>query len=61
MNWLAAFGGRYAAFVDTAYAVAAVVFAAMVLDTLLRARRWRLAAEAAEALSDGSPETDRRG
>jgi heme exporter protein D len=41
--------GRYAAFVWPAYAVSAAVVAAMVADTLLRARRWRRRAQALEA------------
>jgi heme exporter protein D len=39
--------GRYAVFVWPAYAVTALVFLVLILDTLLRARRWRRAAEAA--------------
>jgi heme exporter protein D len=34
-------GGKYAAFIWPAYAVTAIGFAWMTLDTLLRARRWR--------------------
>ena len=55
MNWLTALGGRYAVFVDTAYAVAAAVLATMTIDTLLRARRWRRAA--AEALRSAAEES----
>ena len=33
--------GKYAVFVWPAYGVTAVVFAAMIADSLLRARRWR--------------------
>ena len=40
---------KYAAFVWPAYAVTALVFAWMVIDTLLRARRWRKQAERVEA------------
>jgi len=40
--------GRYAIFVWPAYAVTAIVFAILILDSLLRARRWRLAVEAAK-------------
>ena len=39
--------GRYAAYVWAAYGVSAAVLLALVADTLLRARRWRRAAEAA--------------
>jgi heme exporter protein D len=38
--------GRYALFVWPAYAVTGLVFAVLTLDSLLRARRWRRAAEA---------------
>ena len=37
---------KYAAFIWPAYAVTVLGFAWMVLDTLLRARRWRRRAEA---------------
>jgi heme exporter protein D len=37
--------GRYALFVWPAYAVTGLVFAVLTLDSLLRARRWRRAAE----------------
>ena len=40
--------GRYAAYVWSSYAVSAVVLAALVADTLLRARRWRREAERGE-------------
>ncbi|MDP1631108.1 MAG: heme exporter protein CcmD [Caulobacter sp.] len=33
--------GKYAAFVWPAFAVTALVFAAMIADSLLRARRWK--------------------
>jgi heme exporter protein D len=33
--------GKYAAFVWPAFAVTALVFAWMVIDSLARARRWR--------------------
>jgi heme exporter protein D len=39
---------KYAAFVWPAYAATALVFAWMVIDTLLRARRWRRRAEQLE-------------
>ena len=38
--------GRYAPFVWPAYAITAIVIAALVVDSLLRARRWRREAEA---------------
>ena len=39
---------KYAAFVWPAYAITAVVFAWMVVDTLFRAGRWRRRAERSE-------------
>ena len=36
---------KYAAFVWPAYAITALVFAWMAIDTLLRARHWRKQAE----------------
>jgi heme exporter protein D len=36
---------RYAAFVWPAYGVTALIFAWMLIDTVLRARRWRRLAE----------------
>lgn len=39
---------KYALFVWPAYAITAVAFAWMVIDTLLRARRWRRQAERLE-------------
>ena len=39
---------KYAAFVWPAYGVSAVVFAWMVIDTLLRSARWRRQAESLE-------------
>jgi len=41
--------GKYAAFVWPAYGITALVFAAMVADSLRRARRWRREAERREA------------
>jgi heme exporter protein D len=38
--------GKYAVFVWPAYGVTALVFAGLILDSLLRARRWRRAAQA---------------
>jgi heme exporter protein D len=40
--------GRYAMFVWPAYAVTGLVFAILILDSLLRARRWRRAVKAAK-------------
>lgn len=37
--------GKYAAFVWPAFAVTALVFAGMILDSLARARRWKREAE----------------
>jgi len=37
--------GKYAPFVWGAYGLSAVVIIAMVIDSLLRARRWRRAAQ----------------
>ncbi len=34
-------GGKYAAFIWPAYGVSVLGFAWMILDTVLRARRWR--------------------
>ena len=39
--------GKYGPYVWPAYALTAIVIAALVIDSLLRARRWRRAAEAA--------------
>lgn len=41
MNHLVLPGGKYAVFIWPAYAVSVLGFAWMILDTLLRARRWR--------------------
>lgn len=40
--------GRYATYVWAAYGVSALVLLAAAVDTLLRARRWRRAAERRE-------------
>lgn len=40
--------GKYAAFVWPAYAITALVFAAMIGLTLAKARRWRRKAEQAK-------------
>jgi heme exporter protein D len=37
--------GRYAVFVWPAYAISALVLVALVVDSLLRARRWKREAE----------------
>ena len=37
--------GKYAVFVWPAYGVTALVFIVMIADSVLRARRWRRAAE----------------
>ena len=37
--------GRYAAFIWPAYGLSALVIAAMVAETLVRARRWKARAE----------------
>ena len=50
---------KYAAFVWPAYGVTAVVFAWMVLDTVLRAGRWRRLAERQER-AEPNDEGDRR-
>ncbi len=39
---------KYAAYIWPAYAVSALAFVWMVLDTLIRARRWRRRAERLE-------------
>jgi heme exporter protein CcmD len=49
------FGGRHAAFVWAAYAVTAPVLAGLVVDTLLKARRWRRAAERPPSTGDQPP------
>jgi len=40
--------GKYGPFVWPAYAITALIFAVMMADSVLRARRWRKAAEEAE-------------
>lgn len=50
--------GKYAVFVWPAYGVTAVMFAALILETLWRARRWRREVERREAdaaARDGRP------
>jgi heme exporter protein D len=46
------FAGRHAAFVWAAYGVTAPVIAALVIESLARARRWRRAVEAHDAKPD---------
>ena len=41
--------GRYGAYVWPAYAITALVFAGLIVDTLLRARRWRRQTERLQA------------
>lgn len=45
--------GKYAAFVWPAFAITAIVFAAMVAASLNHARRWRARAEALEREEQG--------
>ncbi len=45
--------GRYAAFIWPAYGISALAFAWMIVDSLVRARRWRRAAEALEKARGG--------
>lgn len=40
--------GKYAPFVWPAYGLTAAVFALLIIDSLLRARRWRRTAERRE-------------
>ncbi|HZZ89875.1 MAG TPA: heme exporter protein CcmD [Caulobacteraceae bacterium] len=46
---------KYAAFVWPAYGVTALVFAWMLIDTLLRAARWKRRAADPAADRDGRP------
>ena len=41
--------GKYAAFVWPAYGLTALIFLGLIVDTVLRARRWRKAVERREA------------
>jgi heme exporter protein D len=41
----ALFAGKYAAYIGPAYAITALVFAALVVSSLSHARRWRRRAE----------------
>jgi heme exporter protein D len=45
MMTLAAFAGKYAAFILPAYGICALLFAWMIVDTLARARYWRAESE----------------
>ena len=38
--------GHYGAYIIPAYAISALVLSALVIESLLRARRWKRAAEA---------------
>jgi heme exporter protein CcmD len=44
--------GKYAIYIVPAYAIAAVVIAVMVAETLARAGRWKREVEAREALRE---------
>ena len=44
--------GRYAVFIWPAYGITALTLLALVVDSLLRAARWRKAAEAERAPPD---------
>ena len=48
--------GKYALFVWPAYGITALVFALLVVDSLLRARRWRRAVQAAEMAAEPNAE-----
>ena len=47
--------GRYAIYILPAYGISAVVLVALVIETLLRARRWRRAAEEGRKGPDARP------
>ena len=44
--------GKYAIYIWPPYLISALVIAALVVDTLLRARRWKRAVEQREAPKD---------
>ena len=44
--------GKYAVYIIPAYLISAAVIAALVADTLLRARRWKREVARLEALKD---------
>ena len=46
--------GRYAVFIWPAYGVSALVLGGLVIDSLMRAARWRRAAEAGRPPKDVS-------
>ena len=51
--------GKYAVFVWPAYGLTALVFLGLIADSLLRARRWRKAAEPeGKAPLDGGGDAD---
>ncbi len=47
--------GRYAVFIWPAYAITALTLLALVVDSLLRAARWRKAAETERPAGDRAP------
>ena len=47
------FAGHYAAYVIPAWGLSALVLATMTIDSLMRASRWRRAAEARGRNGDG--------
>ena len=47
--------GKYAAYILPAYAISAVVFAALIADSLARARRWRAEVKKREQLLGKEP------
>jgi len=47
--------GKYAVFVWTAYGLSGVVLAALIADSLARARRWRRAVLARESATPDPP------
>lgn len=47
------FGGKYAIYIVPAVAITAVVLAWTVIDSLLRARRWKRRVAELEAQDDG--------
>ena len=52
MMSLTDFAGKYAAFILPAYGTCAILFTWMIVDTLVRARRWRSRAERPKADRD---------
>ncbi len=47
-------GGRYAVYIWPAYAVSVLAFAWMILDTVLKSRRWRRRAQDLEREREGA-------